>query len=72
MNNHYAKFEYKGMKTVGVTDYKKQTPPTHFRCKNIFSSTPVSNKKIFIKCAQMGGAHLQCVTNHYGKLNIKE
>ena len=21
MNNHYAKFEYKGMKTVGVTDY---------------------------------------------------
>ena len=20
MNNHYAKFEYKGMKTVGVTD----------------------------------------------------
>ena len=21
VNNHYAKFEYKGMKTVGVTDY---------------------------------------------------
>ena len=27
MNNHYAKFEYKGMKTVGVTDYTNQTPP---------------------------------------------
>ena len=21
LNNHYAKFEYKGMKTLGVTDY---------------------------------------------------
>ena len=21
VNNHYAKFEYKGLKTVGVTDY---------------------------------------------------
>ena len=30
MNNHYAKFEYKGMKNVGVTDYTNQTPPTHF------------------------------------------
>ena len=26
MNNHYAKFEYKGMKTVGVTDYTNLTP----------------------------------------------
>ena len=30
VNNHYAKFEYKGMITVGVTDYTNQTPPTHF------------------------------------------
>ena len=22
-NNHYAKFKYKGMNTVGVTDYTK-------------------------------------------------
>ena len=26
MNNHYVKFEYKGMKTAGVTDYTNQTP----------------------------------------------
>ena len=26
MNNYYAKFEYKEMKTVGVTDYTNQTP----------------------------------------------
>ena len=33
VNNHYAKFEYKEMKTVGVTDYTNQTPPKHFRWK---------------------------------------
>ena len=26
MDNHYAKFDYKGMKTVGVTDYTNQKP----------------------------------------------
>ena len=26
MINHYAKVEYKGMKTIGVTDYTNQTP----------------------------------------------
>ena len=26
MNNHYAKFEYKGLNTVGVTDYTNLVP----------------------------------------------
>ena len=26
MNNHLAKFEYKGIKTVGVTDYTNYAP----------------------------------------------
>ena len=26
VNNHYAKFEYKRMKTLGVSDYTNQTP----------------------------------------------
>ena len=26
MNNHYAKFEYTGMKTVGIIDYTQITP----------------------------------------------
>ena len=30
-----CKFEYKGMKTVGVTDYTNQTPPKHFGWKNV-------------------------------------
>ena len=29
VNNQYAKFENKEMKTVGVTDYTKQTPSKH-------------------------------------------
>ena len=34
MNSHYAKFEYKGMKTVGVTIYTNQTLSKHFERKN--------------------------------------
>ena len=33
MNNLYAKFEYLGMKTFGVTDYTNQTPSKHFEQK---------------------------------------
>ena len=40
------------MKTVRVTDYTNLTPPMHFGRKKCLSSTPVKNKKIFIKCAQ--------------------
>ena len=54
MNNHYAKFEYRGRKTVGVPDYTNQTPPHPFafRIETLLSSKPVINVKIFIKCAQ--------------------
>ena len=34
MNSHYAKIEYKGMKTVGVTIYTNQTPSKHLERKN--------------------------------------
>ena len=40
VNNHYAKFEYKGMKTVGVTVY---TNPKHFEWEKCLSSTPLKN-----------------------------
>ena len=61
MNNHCAKFEYKGMKTVGVTDYTNQTPPMHFSLKKCLCSTPVKNVKIFIKCAQ----NRRCTSSMY-------
>ena len=34
MNNHYAKFEYKEMKNLEVTDYTNQTVSEHFGQKN--------------------------------------
>ena len=61
VNNHYAKFEYKGMKTVGVTDYTNLTPSMHFGWKKCLSSTPVKIEKIFIKCAQ----NRRCTSSMY-------
>ena len=71
MNNHYAKFEYKGTKSVGVIDYTNQAPPKHFGLKKCLSSTPLKNEKIFMKCAQNKSAHLQCMNNHYAKFEYK-
>ena len=48
VNNHYAKFEYKEMKTVGVTDYTNQTPSKHFWTEKCLSSTPLKIEKIFM------------------------
>ena len=48
MNNHYAKFEYKGMKSVWVTDYTDQTPSLHSGQKICLSVTPLKNKKLDI------------------------
>ena len=45
-----CKFEYKGMKTVGVTDYTNQTPPKHSDGK--MSKFYRKNVKIVFKCAQ--------------------
>ena len=44
VNNLYAKFEYKGMNSVGVTDYTNLRPPTHYRLKKCLSSTPIKNE----------------------------
>ena len=43
--NDYAKFVYKGMKTVGVTHYAKQTPSKYFGWKTCLSSTPPKLRK---------------------------
>ena len=32
---------------------------------------PVKDSVIILKCAQIGGAQLQCVTNHYAKFEHK-
>ena len=70
-----VQFEYKGMKTVGVTDCTNQTPPKHFGWKKCLSSTPVKMWKYFFKCAQ----NRRCTSSIFNvwtiimqSLNIKE
>ena len=52
MNNHYAKFEYEGMKTAGVTNYTNQTPSKHFWKEKMSKFNTPQNEKISMKCAQ--------------------
>ena len=57
MNKYYAKFEYKGMKTVGITDYTNQPPPRMEKC---LRSTPAKEmRKYLSNVHKIGGAHLQ-------------
>ena len=48
VNNHYAKFEFKEIKSVGVTDYTNQTPSKY----HVLIQHPRKNEKIIMKCAQ--------------------
>ena len=45
VNNHYAKFEYKEMKTVGVTDYTNQAPSKHFWMEKCQVQHPSKSRK---------------------------
>ena len=71
VNNHYAKFEYKGMKTVWVTDYTNQTHPKHLGWKKCLSSTPIKNEKIFMKCAQNGWCTSSMCEQYHAKFECK-
>ena len=58
VNNHYAKFEYKGMKTVGVADYTNQTPLRISDEKMSKLTTPQKMRKYLSNMHKIGGAHL--------------
>ena len=59
-----TKFEYEGMKTAGVTDHPLNISDGQ-------SPTALKNiKKNNVH--KIRGAHVQCMNNHYVKLNIKE
>ena len=45
VNNHFAKFEYKRMKSVDVTDYTNLTSPKHFGWNNVRVQHPIKWKK---------------------------
>ena len=52
VSNHCAKFEYKGMKTVGVTDYTNQRPSTHLDGKNSKSNNRKKWENIYQMCTK--------------------
>ena len=59
-----CKLLYKDI-TIVITNCTNQT------WKKYLSSTALKNKKIFIKCAQIEGAHLQRMSDHYVKFEYK-
>ena len=63
VNNYYAKFEYKGMKTIRVTDYTNLTSPSHFEWTKCLSSTPLKMRKYLSNVHKIAGVHLQCINN---------
>ena len=72
ITTHYGKFEYNGVKTIGVTDYTNSHPLRILDGKNL-SSTPVKMRKYLPNVHKIKGAHFQCVINHYAKFEyIKE
>ena len=63
-------FEYKGMKTVGVTVYINQTPLSILDGKMSKFNTP-QKMKILINVHKIRSSHLQCVNTHYAKFESK-
>ena len=45
VNNHYAKFEYKGVTTVEATDNTNQTPSKHFEQKKMSKFKTLKSEK---------------------------
>ena len=70
VNNHYAKFEYKEMKTVGYTDYTNQDTPLAFGIDKMSKFN--SPKKLFIKCSQSSRCTCSMYEQSLCSLNIKE
>ena len=70
VNNHLAKFEYKGIKTFGVTDYTNLVPLKCCGQPNIEVQHPSKMKKK-LNVHKIEGAHLQYVNNHLAKFEYK-
>ena len=52
MNNHYAKFEYKGMKTVESYRLHKPDTPYKFWMEKMSKFNTHKYEELFIECAQ--------------------
>ena len=74
MNNQYAKFEYKRMKTVGDTDCTNGETryPYAFRMEKCLNSTPVKMRSYLSNLHKRESAHFQYVNNRYAKFEYKK
>ena len=66
MNIHNSKFELKKKENSLVTDYISKTPPSISDGRMSKFNSP-KNKKMFIRFAQKGEAHVQRMNNQYAK-----
>ena len=72
VNNHYAEFEYKVMKTIGVQITKDRHPQAFQMKKMSYQfNTPQKKRKYLSIMHKIVFAHLQCVNNHYAKFEYK-
>ena len=72
VNNHYAKFEYKGINTLGVTEYTNLAPPKNFEWRKCLSSTTVKNEKKIETCTKKEVHIFNVLIIIMQSLNIKE
>ena len=76
MNNHYAKFEYKGMKLLELQITQTRTPPPPlppfvFRMEKMSKFNTRKICENIFNVHKIEGAHLQCATNHIAKFEYK-
>ena len=71
MCEHYAKFKYKGKKTVGDSDYTNQTPTKHFGWQKCQVQHSQGMSKYLSNMHKIGVKHPQCVNNQYVKFEYK-
>ena len=70
LNNHYAKFEYKGMKSVCDTD-NTLTQSKHSKGDVDVIMSKFNTPKYLVKRTQKYGVHVKCVNNHNGQFEYK-
>ena len=71
VNNHLAKFEWKGIKTFGSYRLHKLGTPKVLRAAKCLSSTPLKNEKKIMKRAQNRRCTSSICEQSFGKVRMK-
>ena len=73
VDNYYAKFEYKGINSLGSSRLLKLGTPSVSEGNNVYVQHPSTFlKKYLLNVHKIRASHLQCVNNHYAKFEFKE